>query len=209
MASNGRLPASDLAPIFQGQLAKASYCAASWNAMNVEARRMGVELRPTGPRSSYRTYDQQVQLWNDYQAGRGALAARPGTSNHGLGLAVDVATQQMRTVIDRIGRKYGWAKEWSDAPSEWWHIRHRSGIWSGPDPGPKGGGAPAPPPPIPQLPEGTVALAVATMADGRFELFVEDKNGRIWHTWQAKNGGWAGAAQGRRAQWWSLGNPGN
>ena len=53
-----------------------------------------------------------------------------------------------------------------------------------------------------------MALAVATMRDGRFEVFVEDKNGQIWHAWQAKEGGWAGAEKGKNAAWASLGTPG-
>jgi len=139
---NGRLPASQLAPIAGGRLSKGA--AAAWNAMNVEARQKHkVELRPTGSKSSYRTYAQQVELWNLYQTGKGNLAARPGTSNHGWGLAVDVPTQQMRTVIDKIGTKYGWAKKWSDAPSEWWHLKYRSGIWKGSDPGADGKKKPA------------------------------------------------------------------
>ena len=138
MAANGKLPASALAPIAGGQLAKQA--AAAWNAMNVEARKRGVELRPTGSKSSYRTYAQQVELYNLYLAGKGALAAVPGTSNHGLGVAVDVATQQMRSTIDSIGAKFGWAKRWSDAPSEWWHLKYKSGVWSGRDPGPTGTG---------------------------------------------------------------------
>jgi hypothetical protein len=211
MASNGKLPASDLAPILGGTLAKSNFVAASWNAMNVEARRLGVELRPTGSRSSYRTYEEQVYFWNLYQSGNGNLAARPGTSNHGWGTAVDVATQQMRGMIDRIGRRYGWAKEWSDAPSEWWHLRHRAGVWSGPDPGPTGGGAPAPPPPIPELPKGTIMVQAILNHDGRLEIIVEKGNGQIWHTWQqTKGGAFVGAEPGkRRAQWFSLGNPGS
>jgi hypothetical protein len=137
MAQNGRLPASSLAPIAGGKLAKGA--AAAWNAMNVEARRRyGVELRPTGSRSSYRTYADQQHFWQLYQAGKGALAARPGTSNHGLGLAVDVPTQRMRQIIDAIGAKYGWAKKWSDAPSEWWHLRYKAGVYKGANPGPTG-----------------------------------------------------------------------
>lgn len=138
MASNGNLPASDLAPIAGGQLAKSA--AAGFNAMNVESRkRYGVELRPTGSMSSYRTYAQQQYLYDLYLSGRGNLAAIPGTSNHGWGLAVDFATPQMRSIVDSIGAKYGWSKSWSDAPSEWWHIRYASGHYSGPDPGPSGG----------------------------------------------------------------------
>ena len=203
MSANGRLDPSELAPIAQGQLRKDA--AAAWNAMNVEARAGGVELLPTGSMSSYRTYAQQVYLWDEYQAGSGNLAAHPGSSNHGAGVAVDLASPAMRQMLDRIGHKYGWAKEWSDAQSEWWHIAWREGSWSGPDPGPYGQQTA----PIPELPEDIVALAVATMKDGRFEVFVEDKSGNIWHTWQAKEGGWAGAEPGKRnAGWYSLGTPG-
>lgn len=38
--------------------------------------------------SSYRTYQQQVPLWRRYQAG-GYIAARPGSSYHQQGLAID------------------------------------------------------------------------------------------------------------------------
>lgn len=100
--------------------------------MNMEAKgRYGVWLTPTGSMSSYRTYDQQVYLWNLYLSGRGNLAARPGTSNHGWGLAVDLQTMGMRDVVNNIGEKYGYAKKWSDAQSEWWHIKWREGVWNG------------------------------------------------------------------------------
>lgn len=145
MAENGKLPPATLAPIKLGQLRKDA--AAGFNAMNVEARRLGVELYPTGSKSSYRTYAQQQELWALYQSGRGNLAARPGTSNHGWGTAVDFATQAMRAMVDRIGAKYGWSKQWSDAPSEWWHVLYQAGHYSGPDPGPEGKAAPAPAPP--------------------------------------------------------------
>ena len=201
--SNGNLPPGALAPIAGGQLRKD--CAAAWNAMNVEARSKGLELRPTGSKSSYRSYAQQVELYALYQSGRGNLAAVPGTSNHGWGTAVDLATPQMRALLDQIGAKYGWSKQWSDAQSEWWHILYQAGHWSGPDPGPSGETQPES---IPEPPEDTVALAVATMKDGRFEVFVEDKSGQIWHAWQAKEGGWAGAAKGKNASWSSLGTPG-
>jgi hypothetical protein len=208
MSQNGKLPPSELAPIAKGQLAIAA--AASWNAMNQEARRRGVELLPTGSKSSYRTYEQQVELWNVYQAG-GNLAAVPGTSNHGWGLAVDAANQKMWDMIAQIGAPFGWQKQWSDAPSEPWHHSYRAGIYHGPDPGPYGQGSPAKPvqEPIPQLPEGTMAIAVGTMTDGRLEVFVETKDGEVFHAYQAKEGGWAGAEAGKRnAKWYSLGTPG-
>jgi hypothetical protein len=193
MAENGKLPASDLAPIYKGQLAKAP--AAGWNAMNVEARSLGLELHPTGSDSSYRSYDRQVYYWNLYQSGKGNLAAKPGTSNHGWGTAVDIATQEMRSMVDRIGAKYGWSKSWSDAPSEWWHLLYQSGHYSGPDPGPEGKPTPPKPPP------NTRDLYTVVKADGRLEVFVEDDTGTVWHTWQtAVNGGWA-------QSWQKMGTP--
>jgi peptidoglycan hydrolase-like protein with peptidoglycan-binding domain len=119
---NGRLTNAMLAPIPGGRLER--HVAPYWNALVVEARRrFGITPRPGGPMSSYRTFAQQVYLWHLYLSGRGNLAARPGTSNHGLGQAVDLATTHMRWIVDRIGRRYGFAKSCSDAPSEWWHIK--------------------------------------------------------------------------------------
>lgn len=140
MASNGRLPAADLSPIAQGQLAHDA--AAAWNAMNEEARRRyGVELLPTGPNSSYRTFAVQQYFWNLYQSGQGNLAAYPGTSNHGWGKAVDLKTPPMRAIVDEIGSRYGWKKV--EAPSEWWHVNYVGG-YGGKDPGPDGGPPPKP-----------------------------------------------------------------
>lgn len=129
MSENGRLPDSELAPIRGGRLRRDA--AAAWNAMHAAAFKDGIDLWPTGPRSSYRTYAQQVELWNIYKAG-GNLAAEPGTSNHGWGLAVDVATHEMRGWIDAHGAAYGWSKKWSDAAGEWWHIKFRTGVWQPP-----------------------------------------------------------------------------
>jgi hypothetical protein len=60
-----------------------------------------------------------------------------------------------------------------------------------------------------------MAIFVATMSDGRFEVFVEGQPakageaGQVWHAWQAKAGGWAGGEPGKRiAKWESLGTPG-
>ena len=128
--SNGRLPNSAMSPIPGGRLRKDA--AAAFNAMNKESeRRYGVTLRPGGPQSSYRDLAGQNYFWNLYRSGRGNLAARPGTSNHGWGLAVDLGSRQMRWIVDQIGAKYGWAKRWSDGSSEWWHLKYRPGIWKG------------------------------------------------------------------------------
>src|SRR5579884_2568425 len=129
MSTNGGLGRSELAAIRGGYLR--TDAAAAFNALDSESqRRFAIPLYPVGPLGSYRTYTQQVYLWNLYVSGRGYLAARPGTSNHGWGLAVDVATAKMRGVIDRIGDRFGWSKRWSDAPGEWWHIKYRPGVWA-------------------------------------------------------------------------------
>lgn len=127
---NGRLSASGLGPINGGFLR--ADAARAFNALDQESRkRYGVALHPLGHMSSYRTYAQQLYLWNLYKSGRGNLAAYPGTSNHGWGLAVDFANTHMRWIVDQIGAPFGWSKSWSDAPSEWWHVRYRPGVWAG------------------------------------------------------------------------------
>lgn len=128
MSGNGNLSASVLAPIGGGYYLERG-AAAAFNAMATAAqKRWG---RRVSVVAGYRTYSKQVYFWNLYRSGRGNLAAVPGTSNHGWGLAVDLASQWDRWAVDQIGRSYGYAKIWSDAPSEWWHIKYRAGVWHG------------------------------------------------------------------------------
>lgn len=139
--ANGRIPDGFLKPIYQGRLI--ARAAASWNAMNVEARRRGVLLRPLGSLSSYRDYAGQVFLYA-HCAHRG-WCAYPGTSNHGWGTTVDLGDGgrgSMRAFINAHGSYYGWAKRCSDASWEPWHIKWNPGCagarWHGRDPGPLG-----------------------------------------------------------------------
>ena len=126
MSSNGNLPSSDLTPIPGGQLRNDA--AKSWIRMrNRIGKETGIWICPTSSRCSYRPYADQLYFWNLYISGKGNLAARPGTSNHGWGTTVDLPSPSMRTAIDRYGSSYGWSKRWSDAPSEWWHIRYDPG----------------------------------------------------------------------------------
>lgn len=121
MSENGRLPDSALAAIPDGRLAKNA--AAAWNAAGGPA---DAGLRPTGPESSYRTLAEQEALYKLYEEGRGNLAAVPGTSNHGWGLAVDLAEPWMRSWIDQHGGAFGWAK--TEAPTEWWHVNYDGSV---------------------------------------------------------------------------------
>jgi hypothetical protein len=128
MPNNGALLTGNLAAIPGGNLRKDA--AAAWNAMHKEIKtKTGIDIRPTGPRSSYRTLYWQKYFWNEYKAGRGNLAAAPGTSNHGWGLAVDVATPAMANAINKYGAPYGYQKKWSDASNEWWHFKFREGVY--------------------------------------------------------------------------------
>lgn len=74
---------------------------------------------------TYRTYQMQVLAKQVY----GNNAATPGTSNHGYALAVDLSSYAQRAAMDRVGARFGWAKAWSDASWEWWHLRWREGVW--------------------------------------------------------------------------------
>ncbi|CAB4197907.1 Peptidase M15B [uncultured Caudovirales phage] len=123
---NGKLPPSALQAIPFGRLAKGDP-ARSWLAMRYFiGRRKNLWIRPGGPNSSYRTYQKQVEFYNAYRNGSGPLAARPGTSNHGWGRAVDAADPQYQAAIRTVGHLFGWGIQGgqlsSDAMSESWHC---------------------------------------------------------------------------------------
>jgi LysM repeat protein len=109
-----------------GELHLAPAAADTWNAMREESLRLyGVDLHPGGPLSAHRTYEHQAHLYDLFLSGQGAPANPPGQSVHELGTAVDVATPQMRWVVDQIGWKHGWGKV--HAPGEWWHVDYFGG----------------------------------------------------------------------------------
>jgi hypothetical protein len=143
---NGHLRDSQLSPIYRGRLLKGPI-AASWNAMNVLARAppsrggCGLTLYPVGPISSYRSYAAQYYLWTHWpHAYDRRWKAFPGTSLHGYGRAVDLASYAMRYCVNKIGSRFGWGK--CDAPLEWWHVVDCVvGRYHGPDPGPLGNGS--------------------------------------------------------------------
>ncbi len=126
---NGRLNSTVLASIKGGTYLRKD-AAAAWNAMyDYIYQKTGEQIRTNGNDSAYRVISRQ-HYWRRYWCGRGSCgnAASPGCSNHGLGLAVDVS-QRSRQLIDRYGEPFGWAKKWSDASHEWWHLKWREGVW--------------------------------------------------------------------------------
>ncbi len=119
-------PGLGLIPSPWGDLQLSPAAADAWNAMRSESLAVyGVDLYPSGPVSGYRTYEQQAELYGLFLAGQGEPADPPGASSHELGTAVDLATPEMRDVIDQIGASYGWAKV--EAPTEWWHVNYVGG----------------------------------------------------------------------------------
>jgi LysM repeat protein len=106
-----------------GELHLDPAAASAWNAMRqASLERYGIELYPTGRLGAQRTYEDQHYLWDLFLDGQGAPANPPGSSSHELGLSVDVATAEMRWIVDVIGAEFGWAKV--EAPSEWWHVTY-------------------------------------------------------------------------------------
>lgn len=174
---NGRIPASELARIYHPTLRVklVKPAAAAFNTMVLRATlRKATVPYVTGSLSAYRDLAGQVLLREQWcAAGACANAAVPGYSNHGWGIAIDLANPAlMRPWIDRYGAYFGWSKAWSDAPWEAWHLRWRSGVWTErPDPGPN--------PTVPRLTIGSgghgqayyvrqVQRAVGVRADGEF-----------------------------------------
>lgn len=118
MPANGRLPDSMLARIpgsgpYGGPRLRKD-CARLYIALHVVAMaRWGISmaLHEGSVGQSYRAFFRQVLAKATY----GRDAATPGSSNHGLGINVDLENLRQRWVIDQIGVMYGFSKRWSDA----------------------------------------------------------------------------------------------
>lgn len=151
---NGKLDAELMTQVAGGSRLH-HIAARAWNALVAEAAKQGLSLTYTFG-GCYRTYAQQERLflqryttheihgrptkrWNGttYWLKPGmAGAAVPGTSNHGLGLAIDTASGTSPRDAKAIGGhpKFDWLVEnvtrfgfsYED-PSEVWHIRYVAG----------------------------------------------------------------------------------
>lgn len=114
---NGRIPADALEPIGRGGHRLWAPAASAFMALVHAAEADGVTI---GVTDSYRGYAAQVDVARRKGLySRGGLAARPGTSNHGWGLALDLrldatALAWMRANADRFGFV-------EDTPREPWH----------------------------------------------------------------------------------------
>ncbi len=82
----GKMVELDLVPIGNGHELR-SDAAAAFLAMRAAAASAGIELVVN---SAWRSLEAQQLLYEKYLAGKGALAAKPGYSNHQAGIDVDI-----------------------------------------------------------------------------------------------------------------------
>ncbi len=83
---NGQPQRINVASVGNGKLMRTD-AAAAFNRMKADAARAGITLTVV---SGFRTMEQQRYLYQEYLAGRGNLAARPGYSNHQGGRSADI-----------------------------------------------------------------------------------------------------------------------
>ena len=116
---NGRLPDEALTPIGVGSHRLAAPAASAFTKLSAAAEADGVTI---GVTDSYRSYDAQVDVANRKGLySQGGLAAKPGTSDHGLGLALDLDldTNALSWMRANAGR-FGFVE---DTPRESWHWK--------------------------------------------------------------------------------------
>lgn len=133
--ANGRIPASALKALpgnNAGLLKPYAYAYWAWHYYSIKHGGPSLAIYDGSVGRTYRSLARQYLAKRVY----GSNAATPGTSNHGLGRAVDLMTRAQRAASDRWGAPFGWLKAWSDAAWEWWHLRgvKQMGPASTPDP---------------------------------------------------------------------------
>ncbi|MBI4885081.1 MAG: D-alanyl-D-alanine carboxypeptidase family protein [Actinobacteria bacterium] len=115
---NGLVPRELLTPIGIGQHRLWGPAAESFKAMRADALAVGVNISVT---DSYRTFDQQVELAQRKGLFKnGGLAAVPGTSEHGWGLAIDADVDRAGLEwLQANGARYGWVMPTTREPWHW------------------------------------------------------------------------------------------
>jgi hypothetical protein len=126
---NGRIPTASLVQLVNfrpiqtgaGGLARADVALQFALMAAAFERDLGMKLYVS---EGYRDYPRQKFLRGEYLAGRGALAAIEGTSNHGFAISLDLGS----TVGTKTSRAYAWMKAHAaaygfvnDVASEGWH----------------------------------------------------------------------------------------
>ena len=113
--TSNRAPSGKLVDLGGGKKVDASI-AGNVRAMIEAARRDGVELKIT---SANRSRQEQEVLYQKYLNGTGNLAAKPGTSNHEGGLAIDFTnTPGAHAWLAKNAGRFGL----KNLPGEPWHY---------------------------------------------------------------------------------------
>jgi hypothetical protein len=115
MVSNGQIDLRQLERIASDRYVSPG-CARAWRGFSAA---MGGLTVGNAPDSCYRSLAWQNYRW----AHQPPRAARPGTSNHGLGQAIDMGNYYRfsHTTLVRVGRQFGFI---FDTGSEPWHIKY-------------------------------------------------------------------------------------
>lgn len=115
---NARIPLSALTAIGGGHHLR-NDAAGGYNGLLAAAQAAGINV---GLESSYRDYDHQASLYQQYLNGTGNLAAKPGHSNHGLGLSLDFGVSSNPALLNWLKQNAGTYGFVNDVPSENWHY---------------------------------------------------------------------------------------
>ncbi|WP_412739918.1 D-alanyl-D-alanine carboxypeptidase family protein [Krasilnikovia sp. MM14-A1259] len=118
---NGKIPASALGQVGDTRHRLWAPAAESLTKLIADAKRDGVHI---GITDSYRSYDEQVDLAKRKGLySQGGLAAKPGTSEHGWGMAADLDLNAKALSWMRAnGAKYGFDE---NVPRETWHWAYK------------------------------------------------------------------------------------
>jgi LAS superfamily LD-carboxypeptidase LdcB len=118
---NGKIPARALEKVGATHHKLWAPAAESLNRMISDAKAQGVTI---GITDSYRSYDEQVDVARRKGLySQGGLAAKPGTSEHGWGMATDLdLNNKAQTWMRAHGEKYGFVE---NTPREPWHWAYK------------------------------------------------------------------------------------
>ncbi len=115
---NGKIPESALSPISGSSERMWGPAATQLNKLLADAKAAGVNISVT---DGYRDYDSQVALASSKGLySQGGLAAEPGTSEHGWGLAVDLGLDaNAQAWMRQNASKYGFVEAVAREPWHW------------------------------------------------------------------------------------------
>jgi D-alanyl-D-alanine carboxypeptidase len=118
---NGKVPAGALEQVGNTKHKLWAPAAESLTKLMADAKKDGVNI---GITDSYRSYEEQVDLAQRKGLySQGGLAAKPGTSEHGWGMAADLdLNAKALTWMRANGARYGFAE---NVPRETWHWAYQ------------------------------------------------------------------------------------